>query len=124
MIIVAASIAMGLLHLPSLRSFIGWPGLTLLLSGGIFLAIAIALRTQLPNRLESFLEVGESGCDALAGDVTGVSTALLCEIGVDVTRSMATDVAASLIVPSIVVLAVGGALVLASFRRKRRSPAA
>jgi len=68
--------------------------------------------------------VGESGCDALAGEVTGVSTALLCEIGVDVTRSMATDVAASLIVPSIVVLAVGGALVLASFRRKRRSPTA
>ena len=122
LVIVVASIAMGLLHLPSLRSFIGWPGLTLLLSGGIFLAIAIALRTQLPNRLESFLEVGESGCDALAGDVTGISTAL-CEIGVDVTQSMATDLAASLLVPSIVVLAVGGALVLASFGLKRRSPA-
>ena len=118
--IVVFSVLLGLVHLPGLKSFMGWPGLAILLSGGAFLGIALALRAQLPNMFASFLEVGHAGCDGLAGRASDVEPAL-CQLGIDVGTSMLTDVTGSLIVPTIVIMMIGGALVIASLLK--RSPA-
>ena len=120
MAIVVFSVLLGLVHLPGLKSFMGWPGLAILLSGGAFLGIALALRAQLPNMFASFLEVGHAGCDGLAGRASDVEPAL-CQLGIDVGTSMLTDVTGSLIVPTIVIMMIGGALVIASLLK--RSPA-
>ncbi|MFQ5875962.1 MAG: hypothetical protein ACE5JL_19485, partial [Dehalococcoidia bacterium] len=113
-VIALGSILLGLLHLPRVRSALGWPGLTLLLSGALFLGLAIVLRSQLPDRLESFVEGRGGGCLSVAGAESSFSPEF-CELAVDVTRSMATDVSGGFIGPSIVILVIGAALILASF---------
>ncbi len=118
--IAGFSLLLGLIHLPGLKSFIGWPGLAILLSGGAFMGIALGLRAQLPNMFASFLEVGHAGCDGLAGRASDVEPAL-CQLGIDVGTSMLSDVSSSLIVPTIVIMIIGGALVIASLLK--RSPA-
>ena len=118
--IAGFSLLLGLIHLPGLKSFIGWPGLAILLSGGAFMGIALGLRAQLPNMFASFLEVGHAGCDGLAGRASDVEPAL-CQLGIDVGTSMLSDVSSSLIAPTIVIMVIGGALVIASLLK--RSPA-
>lgn len=112
-VIAAASIVLGSIHLPRVGSFIGWPGLTLLLSGAVFLGIAVLLRSQLPNRLESFVEGRGAGCISVAGAESSFSPEF-CSLAVDVTRSMAGEVAGGFMVPSAIILIIGGALVVAS----------
>ena len=115
--IVVFSVLLGLVHLPGLKSFLGWPGLAILLSGGAFLGLDLALRSQLPNMFASFLEVGHAGCDGLAGRASEVEPAL-CQLGVDVGTSMITDVSGSLIAPTIVIMVIGGVLVVASVLKR------
>ena len=113
LVIALASVLMGSIHLPRAGSFIGWPGLTLLLAGAVFLGMAAVLRSQLPNRLESFVEGRGAGCTSVAGAESSFSPEF-CSLAVDVTRSMASEVAGGFIVPSAIILIVGLALVVAS----------
>ena len=121
LVIAVGSIALGLVHLPSIRSALRWPGLTLFLSGAVFLGVAIVLRAELPNRLEDFVVSDKTGCATVA-DVESSFTPELCEIGVDVARSMASDVSGGLIIPSIVILIIGAGLIFASFVAGRVTP--
>ena len=66
LVIAFVAILLGLLHLPRQRPFFGWPGLTLLFSGIVFLGVGIVLKSQLPDRLESFLESEGSGCSGVS----------------------------------------------------------
>lgn len=118
--IVAFSILLGLLQLPGLKGFIGWPGLAILLSGAAFLGLDLILKSQLTGMFSSFLEVGHVGCDGLVGRATEVEPAL-CQLVVDVGTSMIADVTNSLIMPTIIIMIVGGALVVVSLFK--RSPA-
>ncbi len=113
LIFALASVLMGSIHLPRVGSFLGWPGLTLFLAGGVFLGMAAVLRSQLPNRLESFVEGRGAGCMAVAGSESSFSPEF-CSLAVDVTRSMAGEVAGDFIVPSAIILIIGLALVMAS----------
>ena len=123
LVIALGSIVMGVVHLPRIRSALGWPGLTLLLSGALFLGLAILLKSQLPDRLESFLDSKEGGCSGVA-DPGSTFSPELCGIAVDVARSMAGDVAGGFIAPSIVILVIGGGLVLAALVADRVVPRA
>ena len=118
--IVAFSVLLGLFQLPGLKGFIGWPGLAILLSGAAFLGLALILKSQLTGMFASFLEVGHVGCDGLVGRAAEVEPAL-CQLGVDVGTSMITDVTNSLIMPTIIIMIIGGALVVASLFK--RAPA-
>ena len=121
LIVVLCSIIMGVIHLPRVRSVLGWPGLTLLFSGAIFLGLSLILSAQLPDRLESFLASRDGECSGIA-DIESSFSPELCEIAVDVARSMASDVSGSLILPSAVVLIIGMALVAASYVAKKVAP--
>lgn len=118
--IVGFSVLLGLFQLPGLKGFIGWPGLTILLSGAAFLGLDLILKSQLTGMFASFLEVGHVGCDGLVGRATEVEPAL-CQLAVDVGTSMITDVTNSLIMPTIIIMIVGGGLVVASLLK--RAPA-
>lgn len=118
--IVALSVLLGLFQLPGLKGFIGWPGLAILLSGTAFLGLALILKSQLTGMFASFLEVGHVGCDGLVGRAAEVEPAL-CQLAVDVGTSMITDVTNSLIMPTIIIMIIGGALVVASLFK--RAPA-
>ena len=122
LIISLGSITLGAVHLPRLRSVLGWPGLTLLLSGGFFLGLAIILKSQLPDRLESFLESRDGGCSGIV-DIESSFSPELCEIAVDVTRSMASDISGGFILPSALILIIGIALLVASYLAKKVTPA-
>ena len=118
--IVGFSVLLGLFQLPGLKGFMGWPGLAILLSGAAFLALALILKSQLTGMFASFLEVGHVGCDGLVGRAAEVEPAL-CQLGVDVGTSMITDVTNSLIMPTIIIMIIGGALIVASLFK--RAPA-
>ena len=118
--IVAFSVLLGLFQLPGLKGFLGWPGLAILLSGAAFLGLALILKSQLTGMFASFLEVGHVGCDGLVGRAAEVEPAL-CQLGVDVGTSMITDVTNSLIMPTIVIMIIGGGLILVSL--SKRAPA-
>ena len=118
--IVAFSVLLGLFQLPGLKGFIGWPGLAILLSGAAFLGLALILKSQLRGMFASFLEVGHVGCDGLVGRAAEVEPAL-CQLGIDVGTSMITDVTNSLIMPTIVIMIIGGVLVVVSLFK--RAPA-
>ena len=115
--IAGFSIMLGLVHLPGLKSFLGWPGIAILLSAATFLGIDLALRAQLPDMFASFLEVGHAGCDGLAGKGAAVEPAL-CQLGVDVGTAMITDVSNSLVVPSVLIMVIGGVLIVASLLKR------
>ena len=118
--IVAFSVLLGLLQLPGLKGFIGWPGLAILLSGLAFLGLALILKSQLTGMFASFLEVGHVGCDGLVGRAAEVEPAL-CQLAVDVGTSMITDVTNSLIIPTVIIMIIGGGLVVVSLFK--RAPA-
>ena len=115
--IVGFSVLLGLFQLPGLKGFIGWPGLAILLSGLAFLGLALILKSQLTGMFASFLEVGHVGCDGLVGRAAEVEPAL-CQLAVDVGTSMITDVTNSLIMPTIIIMIIGGGLVVVSLFKR------
>ena len=104
-IIVVSALAMGAVHFPHLASGIRWPGLTLFLSGLLFLILGFILKAQLPGRLEDLLD---------RTDVSPIPPSMVNIIN-DVFASMSSDVAGGFVSPSIIVLVIGLGMLIGSF---------
>ena len=105
--VVVGTLLMMIVQFPRLASSFRWPGITLFLSGAIFLIVNLVLR----RRLEDWVNV-------LIAQETPIDSPIppaLVNIVSDVLTSMASDVAGSLIFPSIIIAVVGLVTLLLSF---------
>ena len=107
LMMVGGAVLMALVHLPHLGSGLRWPGLTLCLSGSVFLIIGLVLKSQLPGQFDDLLNQGTSPASLIPPTMIDI-------IG-DVLGSLATDVAGGLIAPSIVMMVIGVVLLVGSF---------
>ncbi len=105
-VIIIAAILMGLVFLPRLASSLRWPGVTLLVTGLVFLIIGLVFRSILPGRFDGLV---------VTTDPEALIPPSIVNIGSDVFILMASDVASGVITPSIVVLVIGVVLLALSF---------
>ena len=99
-VMVVCVLLMAGVHFPHISSGLRWPGITLLLSGLVFLIGGLVTKSRLLDDLQ--LE-----------DVPPIPPSLV-EIINDVSRSMATDVANGILTLSITIMVVGFVMVVAS----------
>ena len=104
-IIVVSVVAMGAVHFPHAASGLRWPGLTLFLSGLLFLVVGLIMKSQLPGRLEDLLD---------RTDVSAIPPSMIDIIN-DVFAAMSSDVAGGFITASIIVLVIGFGMLIGSF---------
>ena len=105
--LIAGSVLLGLIHFPSIRNGLRWPGLTLLLTGIVFFVGAKVLESQLPDRLQDLVERGTSQVSGVPPSVTDLGGDLLVSFGDQLATGMAT--------PALIVLIVGALIFVASF---------
>ncbi len=102
LIIVLALLFMAFVHIPHLSSSLRWPGLTLLLSGLVFLILGLVTRSALfQNPLNR-------------ADVDPIPPTMVDIIN-DVASSMAADVGSGFITFSVIIMVIGVALLVGSF---------
>ena len=94
-------------HLPHLASSIRWPGVTLLLSGLIILIASLALNSRLEGQFNDLIDQGSTAISPIPPAMINIAS--------DVLTSMAADVAGGFILPSIIVMVVGLAMLIISF---------
>ena len=106
-VIVLGTILMMTVHLPHLASSLRWPGLTLFLSGLIFLIVSLVLNARLEDQFNDLLDQGTNAVSPIPPTMINIAS--------DVLTSMASDVASGFIFPSIIVMVAGLALLIVSF---------
>ena len=104
-IIVVGSILMAMVQIPRLASGLRWPGMTLLLSGLVFLIIGVVAKAQLPGKFDNLLDKSD----------TGNIPPSLIDISTDVLDSVGQDIAGGFVGPAITVMIIGLVLLVASF---------
>ena len=105
LIMVLAAMFMSAVHFPHLASSLRWPGITLLLSGLVFLITGLVLKSRLQDDFGDLLD---------RADVSPIPPSMM-DIISDVLTSMATDATSGFITPSITIMVVGGVLLIGSF---------
>ncbi len=105
--IVAGSVIMGLIHLPSLSGALRWPGITLLLTGVFYYAVGRVLESEVPGRLATVVEQGADQVSDIPPSVTDLGTDLLVSFGTQLANGYAA--------PSISIIVLGALLVGGSF---------
>ncbi len=105
--IIAGSVIMGLIHLPSLSGALRWPGITLLLTGVFYYVVGRVLESEVPDRLATVVELGTDQVSAIPPSVSNLGTDLLVSFGTQLTSGYAG--------PSITIIAVGAVLFGGSF---------
>ena len=105
LVMVVAAVLMAAVHLPHLASSLRWPGLTLLLSGLVFLVVGLVMKYVLGDVFNDLVSRG--------AEFSPIPPRMI-DIISDVLTSMASDLAGDLIVPSIVLLVVGVVLIVGS----------
>ena len=106
LVMVVAAVLMAAVHLPHLASSLRWPGLTLFLSGLVFLVVGLVMKYVLGDLFNDLVSRGAEFSPIPARMIDIIS---------DVLTSMASDLAGGLIVPSIVLMVVGVVLLACSF---------
>ena len=106
-IIVVAVILMAAVHLPHLSSGLRWPGITLLLSGLVFLIVGLVLDSRLSDRANDLLDREATGSSPIPP--------ALIDIISDVLTSMVSDVGSGFVTPAIVIMVIGLAMLISSF---------
>ena len=104
-LLIAGSVLLGLLHVPSLKGMLRWPGLTLLLTGILFFVVGKVMESTIPDRLQELVEQ-ESGTTGIPPSVT--------DLGGDILISFGRQLSGGIDGPSLVLLIVGAALFAAS----------
>ena len=99
LIITLASVLMAVVHLPGLGSSMRWPGLTLFLTGLVFLIAGIFVKSQLEGSFEDLLDRGVSGVSPIPDSMLDIIS--------DVLTSMAGDLASGIFAPSIAMIVIG-----------------
>ena len=100
------SLLLALVHLPRPAAMLRWPGITLLMGGGICLIVGFALNTVIPGQLQNAIVKSAS----YSGNVP-VSAVNLAG---DLLESFGRQATAGFIPAAVVVMALGGALIAAS----------
>ena len=106
LVMVVGAVLMAVVHIPRLSSALRWPGITLFLSGLVFLAIGLVWKSQLSNVFDDLVERGTSESSPIPNTMV--------DIIADVLTSMSADIANGLVGPSITVMVIGLALIIAS----------
>ena len=105
--LVLGSVVLGLIHYPSLKNALRWPGLTLFLTGVVFFATGKVLESQIPDRLKDLVERGANEVSGVPPSVTDLGGDLLVSFGHQLTSGFAG--------PALSVLIIGALLFGASF---------
>ena len=105
-VVIAGLLLMALMHLPRPARMLGWPGMTLIVGGGVSLLAGFALNSMLPGR------IGNAVLDrALYFDDAPVSA---MNLAADLAESLAGQATTGFMPMTVAVIAVGGALIVVS----------
>jgi hypothetical protein len=105
--VILGSVLLGLIHYPSLKNGLRWPGLSLLLTGAAFFATGKVLESQVPDRLKDLVDRGADQVVGVPPSVTDLGGDLLISFGQQLTSDFAG--------PALAVLIIGALLFGASF---------
>lgn len=105
--LIAGTVILGLIHYPSWKNVLRWPGLTLFLTGLVFFISGKVLESQIPDRLQDLVERGASQVSAIPPSVTDLGGDLLVSFGNQLTSGVAA--------PALALLIIGALLFGASF---------
>lgn len=105
--LIAGAVLLGLVHFPSLKGALRWPGLTLLLTGAVFLVTGKVLQSQVPGRLRELVEGNSGGTGGVPASVNALGGDLLVSFGKQLTGGIDG--------PALAVLIIGAVLFGASF---------
>lgn len=104
---VSATVAMLLIYLPSLTDALRWPGLTLLLTGGVLYTLAKILENTLPEQLNGLIGSGIASTSELPPSAA--------ELVTDISRSLVQQSVEGLATPALVLVVLGAVLFVSSF---------
>ncbi|MCH7549082.1 MAG: hypothetical protein IH969_06050, partial [Candidatus Krumholzibacteriota bacterium] len=104
--LIAGSILLGLLHWPSLKNALRWPGVTLFLTGVVFFITGKVLESQVPDRLAELVERG-------ANQVSGIPPSVT-DLGGDLLRSFGKELTGGIDGAALVLIIIGALLIGAS----------
>ena len=105
--LIAGSVLLGLVHIPSFKNGLRWPGLTLFLTGLVLFIGAKVLESQLPDRLQDWVDRSASQISGVPPSVTGLGSELLVSFGQQLSSGFTG--------PTLIVLIIGGLMFGASF---------
>ncbi len=97
----------GLIYFPSLGKMTRWPGIALIISGGVVFGLGKVLESTIPDRLGDVIQVGAGGPSPVPPSVARLATDLLVTLGHNLTDGITG--------PALTVLIVGAVLFVASF---------
>ena len=100
--VVLGVVFMAAVQIPRLSSALRWPGLTLLLSGLVFLVITLVAKSQLPQA-----PLDPARASAIPPSMVRIMN--------DVFASMASDVATEFITLSVTIMVIGAVMLVGSF---------
>ena len=104
LVVIAGSLLLAAVHIPNPTGMLRWPGLSLLLGGGVCLVVGFVLNSVVPGRIR----------DAVAASSSDTPTALIGLAG-DIMESFAQQFTAGFILGAAPVLVIGAVLFGASF---------
>ena len=106
LMVVIGSLLMSLAHFPRLADMLRWPGITLLIGGGVCLAVGAVVNSAIPSRIG----------DAVANVVSysDDTPAAAINLAADLLESFARQVTAGFIPAAVTVMVAGAVLVVAS----------
>ena len=105
--VILGALLLAAVHFPKPADMLRWPGITLLLGGGVCLAVGIVVNSAVPGRIK----------DAIVNSTSyapDVPTAAISLAG-DMAESFAQQVSAGFVPAAVTVLVVGALLVVGSF---------
>jgi len=105
--LIAGAVLMGLVHYPSVKNGIRWPGVTLFLTGLVFFVGGKVLQSQVPDRLQDLVDRGTDQVSVIPSSVNDLGGDLLLSFGKQLTEGFAGA--------SLTLLIVGALLIGASF---------
>ena len=107
LMVIVGALILAAVHFPKPADMLRWPGITLLLGGGVCLAVGIVVNSAVPGRIK----------DAIVNSTSyapDVPTAAISLAG-DMAESFARQVSAGFVPAAVTVLVVGAVLFAASF---------
>lgn len=104
LVVILGSLLLAAAHIPNPTGMLRWPGLSLLLGGGLCLVVGFVLNSVIPGGIR----------DAVAASSSDTPTALISLVG-DLMESFARQFTGGFILGTVFVLLIGAALFAASF---------
>lgn len=100
-------VLMALVYFPNMANMIRWPGITMMLTGGVLYGVSRVLESNVTDRLGYGIQFGSGGVSPIPSSVSRLATDLLVSFGHNLTNGISG--------PALTVLIVGLVLFVASF---------